>query len=125
MLNAGVMKSPGADYVGKEMRYGFEKTADGFEMHIGTNHIGHFYLTQLLTDTLRASAPARVVVTSSAAEKGAFKQGMRFDLWRTDSMPSEYEDGLAYGQSKLANLLFAKELARRLQGTISCGGEVI
>jgi len=117
MLNAGIMKSPGAAYVGQEMRYGFEKTQDGFEMHIGTNHVGHFYLTQLLTEKLRASAPSRVVVTSSAAEELAYKEGMRFDLWRPNEMPTDYEDGLAYGQSKLANVLFARELSVRMEGS--------
>jgi len=60
----------------QEMRYGFEKTQDGFEMHIGTNHVGHFYLTQLLTDKLRKSAPSRVVVTSSAAEELGYTEGI-------------------------------------------------
>jgi len=117
MLSAGIMKSPGADFTGKPMTYGFEKTADGFEMHIGTNHIGHFYLTALLDEQLAASAPARVVVTSSAAERGSWAEGMRFDLWQPADMPEDYEDGLAYGQSKLANVLFARELAARKEGS--------
>lgn len=116
--NAGVMKSPGAQYVGKNLTYGFEITADGFESHIGINHVGHFYLTQLLTKKLKASAPSRVVAVSSGAESGSYPEGMRFDLWRPDGQRGdEYEDGKAYGQSKLANLMFIRELAARLEGT--------
>jgi NAD(P)-dependent dehydrogenase (short-subunit alcohol dehydrogenase family) len=120
VLNAGVMKSPGAQFVGKNFTYGFDTTMDGFEMHIGVNHIGHFYLTSLLTEKLVASAPSRVVSVSSVAEEGAYKpDGIRFDTWKPSNgdIFSDYEDGLAYGQSKLANILFAKELASRLNGT--------
>lgn len=113
--NAGIMKSPGSDFVGKELFYGFEKTSDGLEQHIGVNHIGHFYLTSLLTDKLKASAPARVVTVSSAAEMGGYKGGIRPELW--ENRGEEYEDGRAYAQSKLANILFANELAERLKGT--------
>jgi retinol dehydrogenase-12 len=121
VLNAGVMKSPGSEFIGKNLTYGFDTTVDGFEMHIGVNHIGHFYLTRLLQDTLIKSAPSRVVSVSSLAEMGAYQpDGIRFNTWRpspTNDIPSDYEDGLAYGQSKLANILFARELASRLNGT--------
>jgi short chain dehydrogenase len=62
ILNAGVMKSPGAEFIGKPMKYGFEVTQDGLEYHIGVNHVAHFYLTQLLQQKLQDSAPSRVVV---------------------------------------------------------------
>eukprot|EP00977_Amphora_coffeiformis_P018537 scaffold6566_cov125-Amphora_coffeaeformis.AAC.3 len=118
VLNAGIMKSPGSAFVGKDMTYGFETTKDGFEQHIGVNHIGHFYLTQLLREKLVASAPSRVVSVSSMAEMGSYQpEGIRFDMWKVDQQPVDYEDGAAYGQSKLANLLFAKELAAQLNGT--------
>jgi retinol dehydrogenase-12 len=121
VLNAGVMKSPGSEFIGKNLTYGFDTTVDGFEMHIGVNHIGHFYLTMLLQDTLIESAPSRIVSVSSMAEEGAFQpDGIRLNTWRpstTNGIPSDYEDGLAYGQSKLANILFARELASRLNGT--------
>ena len=113
--NAGVMKSPGVGFVGRSFTYGFELTADGFESHIGVNHLSHFHLTTLLLPKLKASAPARVVAVSSAAEAQAYAEGMRFDLWETRG--ADYEDGRAYGQSKLANILFARELAARLEGT--------
>jgi retinol dehydrogenase-12 len=120
ILNAGVMKSPGAELMGQTMNYGFDITQDGFESHIGINHIGHFKLTQLLQDKLQSSAPSRVVVVSSMAERGAYKpEGIVFDQWVPSGgvMPERYEDGNAYGQSKLANLLFAAELAERWNHT--------
>ncbi len=120
ILNAGIMKSPGAQFIGKNMTQGFELTQDGFEVHIGVNHIGHFYLTQLLRDSLIASAPSRVVAVSSLAEQGAYQpDGFRFELWKPLNVEHAtamgYEDGMAYGQSKLANALFAKELAEQLK----------
>jgi NAD(P)-dependent dehydrogenase (short-subunit alcohol dehydrogenase family) len=95
--NAGVMALP------------YSKTADGFEMQIGTNHLGHFALTGLLLEPLRATAGARVVTVSSLAHKLGT---IRFnDLhWERG-----YDKWRAYGQSKLANLLFGFELARRLE----------
>uniref|UniRef100_A0A7S4HIJ7 Oxidoreductase n=1 Tax=Odontella aurita TaxID=265563 RepID=A0A7S4HIJ7_9STRA len=113
------MKSPGAQYVGKNLTYGFDVTADGFESHIGVNHIGHFYLTKLLTKKLKESAPSRVIAVSSGAEEGSYPGGIRPDLWRPENgiMNDDYEDGMAYGQSKLANLLFAREFASRMEGT--------
>ncbi|XP_056914410.1 retinol dehydrogenase 12 isoform X1 [Takifugu flavidus] len=97
--NAGVMMCP------------YTKTVDGFEMHIGVNHLGHFLLTHLLIGLLKRSAPARIVVVSSLAHNFGW---IRFhDLHSQGS----YNSGLAYCQSKLANVLFARELARRLRGT--------
>ncbi|CAG12314.1 unnamed protein product, partial [Tetraodon nigroviridis] len=97
--NAGVMMCP------------YTKTIDGFEMHIGVNHLGHFLLTHLLIGLLKRSAPARIVVVSSLAHNFGW---IRFhDLHSQGS----YNSGLAYCQSKLANVLFARELARRLKGT--------
>ncbi|NWI26775.1 RDH12 dehydrogenase, partial [Sula dactylatra] len=96
--NAGVMLCP------------YSKTADGFEMHLGVNHLGHFLLTFLLLERLKQSAPARVVNVSSLAHHGG---RIRFhDLHGEKS----YNRGLAYCHSKLANVLFTRELARRLQG---------
>jgi NAD(P)-dependent dehydrogenase (short-subunit alcohol dehydrogenase family) len=117
VLNAGVMKSPGAVFMGQNFTYGFDLTEEGFESHIGVNHIAHFYLTSLLRKKLVESAPSRVVSVSSSAEEFAYTEGMRFDLWKPKAgkMPADYEDGLAYGQSKLANLLFARELSSQLR----------
>ncbi|MGV1049287.1 MAG: oxidoreductase [Solirubrobacterales bacterium] len=85
------------------------RTADGFELQLGTNHLGHFALTGLLLPRLRGRKGARVVTVSSAAH--------RFGRIRFDDLQSERRYGRwrAYGQSKLANLLFARELDRRLR----------
>ncbi|XP_041447735.1 retinol dehydrogenase 13 [Drosophila obscura] len=97
--NAGVMRCPKA------------LTKDGFEMQLGVNHMGHFLLTNLLLDVLKKSAPSRIVVVSSLAHtRGAIN---------VDDLNSEksYSEADAYSQSKLANVLFTRELAKRLEGT--------
>ncbi len=94
--NAGLMATP----------YGV--TADGFEMQFGVNHLGLFALTGLLIDRLTATSAARVVTTSSQA---AFFGRMNFEDLQCEEGYTRYE---AYGQSKLANVLFAFELQRRL-----------
>ena len=82
-------------------------TRDGFELQFGTNFLGHFVLTALLKPLLTAAGDARVVTVSSVVEKTA-----RIDF---DDLMSEksYSPTRSYGQSKLANLLFARELQRR------------
>ena len=88
-------------------------TASGFERAFGTNHIGPFLLTSLLLDRLRESAPARIVNVASGAHFGA--TGIDFDDVRT---PTRTVSGMReYSVSKLANVLHAQELARRLDGT--------
>jgi NAD(P)-dependent dehydrogenase (short-subunit alcohol dehydrogenase family) len=97
--NAGVMVPP----------YG--KTKQGFEQQFGTNHLGHFALTGLLLETLNATPGARIVTVSS----GAHQMGViNFDdlNWERGYQPTR-----AYGQSKLANLLFTYELQRRLSAS--------
>jgi retinol dehydrogenase-14 len=85
----------------------------GIECTFGVNHLGPFLLTQLLEERLRASAPARVVVVSSRAHVRSLR-GLDFDdLQSTRS----YSAGVVYGASKLANILFTCELARRLEGS--------
>jgi NAD(P)-dependent dehydrogenase (short-subunit alcohol dehydrogenase family) len=87
------------------------ETADGLESVFATNHLGPFLLTNLLLPVLTASAPSRVVIVSSGAHvmgKIDFDD-LQFDL--------KYNEIRAYNQSKLANLLFTYELARRLAGT--------
>lgn len=99
--NAGVMAPPR------------RLTADGFESQLGTNHLGHFALTGLLLEHLAAAPAPRVVTVSS----GAHRIGtMRFDdlMWERG-----YNNWRAYGQSKLANLLFCFELARRAAAAAS------
>ena len=86
-------------------------TADGFEMQIGVNHLSHFLLTNLLLDTLRGSAPARIVTVSSKLHS---KGQIDFDSFK--GVP-KYSAQAAYNQSKLANVLFSAELAARLEGS--------
>jgi NAD(P)-dependent dehydrogenase (short-subunit alcohol dehydrogenase family) len=95
--NAGVMALPR------------RTTADGFEMHFGTNHLGHFALTGLLLERLLARPEPRVVTVSSPAH--------RMGRIAFDNLQGErrYWRWAAYGQSKLANLLFAYELQRRAE----------
>ncbi len=88
-------------------------TVDGFEEMFGVNHLGHFLLTDLLTERLVASAPARVVVVSSLAHRFA-PRGMRFDDLQSNGSFTMFG---AYGRSKLANAMHALELSRRLEGT--------
>jgi NAD(P)-dependent dehydrogenase (short-subunit alcohol dehydrogenase family) len=89
------------------------ETADGFETTFGVNHLGHFLLTQRLRDRLVASAPARVVTVSSDAHRFA-RRGLDFD----DLMSTRrYRAFKVYARSKLANILFTRGLARRLDGT--------
>ncbi len=86
-------------------------TADGLELTFATNHLSYFVLTQMLCERLTASAPARIVNTSSHAHKGA-----KLDF--TDlQMEKKYSGFRAYGRSKLCNILFTRELARRLAGS--------
>ena len=89
------------------------ETEDGFETTFGVNHLGHFLLTNLLLDKLRASAPSRVVVVSSDAHKQV-GGGLDFDDLQSER---RYRAIRAYGRSKLANIYFARELARRLDGS--------
>lgn len=86
-------------------------TTDGMEMNFGLNHLGYFLLTHLLLDTLKSSAPARIInVASSAHQEGT----INFDDLQSEN---GYSRSAAYAQSKLANILFTYELARHLEGS--------
>jgi NAD(P)-dependent dehydrogenase (short-subunit alcohol dehydrogenase family) len=95
--NAGVMWTPR------------QLTADGFEMQFGTNHLGHFALTGLLLENLLPVRGSRVVTVSSSGHR--FRAAIHFDDLQSEQ---HYDRFAAYGQSKLANLLFTYELQRRL-----------
>ena len=97
--NAGVMACP------------YTKTEDGFEMQFGVNHLAHFLLTNLLLDRLKEAPSARIVNVSS--------RGYTFGKINFNDLGSEqsYKPWGAYGQSKLANILFTSTLAKRLEGT--------
>jgi NAD(P)-dependent dehydrogenase (short-subunit alcohol dehydrogenase family) len=99
--NAGIMAVP------------FEKTKDGFESQMGTNHLGHFLLTELLFDAISKGSNPRIVnVSSSAHRLGKLKTG---DINELNVSKENYSPWTVYGNSKLANLLFTNELVRRLK----------
>ncbi|MBK5255420.1 MAG: SDR family oxidoreductase [Vicinamibacteria bacterium] len=102
ICNAGIMALP-------ELKQAF-----GLELQFFTNHIGHFLLVTGLLNQLALADEGRVVMLSSAAHKQAPKGGIEFDNLAGER---DYAAWKAYGQSKMANLLFAKELARRFEGT--------
>ncbi|CAK4687826.1 hypothetical protein LEN26_009669 [Aphanomyces euteiches] len=89
----------------------FALTKDGIESQFGTNHIGHMALTLRLLPILETSAPSRIVNVSSMSHKWAKADG--FD-WDKINNPNNYSAWTAYGQSKLGNVLFTRELSRRL-----------
>jgi NAD(P)-dependent dehydrogenase (short-subunit alcohol dehydrogenase family) len=84
-------------------------TADGLEMNFGVNHVGHFLLTELLLPLLKASAPSRIVVVSSNMHSSG-----KIDF---DDIAMEKSWNGSYPRSKLANMLFVRALAKRLDGT--------
>ncbi|XP_061650755.1 retinol dehydrogenase 13 isoform X2 [Phyllopteryx taeniolatus] len=87
-------------------------TEDGFETHFAVNHLSHFLLTNLLLPKLKSSAPSRVVTVSSVAHRGG-----HIDFSDLFFSSRAYSPLQSYRQSKLANVLFSRELARRLQGS--------
>ena len=90
-----------------------EVTANGFEGMFGVNHLAHFLLTLLLLEKLKASAPARIVNLASDAHR--FVRGLDFDDLQTEHKP--FKGMKVYGASKLCNLLFTVELAKKLEGS--------
>ncbi|XP_068502738.1 short-chain dehydrogenase TIC 32, chloroplastic-like isoform X1 [Phaseolus vulgaris] len=105
--NAGIMATP------------FKLSKDNIELQFATNHIGHFLLTNLLLETMKQTAieqrkEGRIVNVSSRRHKLSYPEGIRFDKINDES---GYNSLSAYGQSKLANVLHANELARRLKVT--------
>jgi NAD(P)-dependent dehydrogenase (short-subunit alcohol dehydrogenase family) len=90
-----------------------QETKQGFELTFGVNHLGPFYLTGLLLERLRQSAPSRIINLASVGHHMAWS-GMRFDDLQSEKRYSAMD---AYGRSKLANILFTRELAKRLDGS--------
>lgn len=89
-----------------------QTTVDGIEMQIGVNHIGHFLLTNLLLDTLKLSAPSRIVVVSSGIHSFA-----KLDKTDLNQEKRSYGKWRVYGETKLANILFCRELSKKLEGS--------
>lgn len=102
LCNAGIMALPELE------------RANGLELQFETNHIGHFLLTLRLLDLVKKAPAGRIVILSSTAHLRAPKEGIQFDNLAGDDT---YSGWSAYGQSKLANSMFARELQRRLSGT--------
>ncbi|KAJ4782404.1 NAD(P)-binding Rossmann-fold superfamily protein [Rhynchospora pubera] len=103
--NAGIMFCP------------FQLSKDGIELQFATNHLGHFLLTNLLLEKMKSTAKStgiegRIVNLSSIAHHHTYGGGINFAQLND---PTAYSDKKAYGQSKLANILHAKELSRRLK----------
>ncbi|CAN0891736.1 Short-chain dehydrogenase TIC 32, chloroplastic [Linum grandiflorum] len=103
--NAGVMATP------------FTLSKDNIELQFATNHLGHFLLTSLLLENMKKTAveskkEGRIVVVASEAHRATYPNGIRFDKINDKTGYSSY---LAYGQSKLSNILHANELSRRLK----------
>ncbi len=95
----------------------YSETKDGFETMFGVNHLGHFLLTELLLDVLKRSAPSRVICLSSVAHAGSPKERPTVDMDDLDWKKRGYAGLNGYAQSKLANVLHARELAKRLDGS--------
>ena len=109
-----LINNAGGSVPGKQARF----TTDGFEMTLGTNHLGHFLLTNLLLEDLRRAAPARVITVSSQLHIPGYRggRGPDFDY---DNLKGEkyYDASVFYRNSKLANMWFTYELQRRLAGS--------
>ncbi|KAL6879636.1 hypothetical protein ACP4OV_012295 [Aristida adscensionis] len=95
----------------------FNLSEDGIELHFATNHLGHFLLTDLLLEKIKVTAKengieGRIVIVASDSYKHSYREGLRFDKINDKS---SYNIVLAYGQSKLANILHSNELSSRLK----------
>jgi NAD(P)-dependent dehydrogenase (short-subunit alcohol dehydrogenase family) len=110
VCNAGIMELPKLEKVG------------GIEKHFVVNHLGHFIMTNRLLDRVKQAPQGRVVIMSSGRYKNAPPEGIQFENLSGDR---GYDPLTAYGQSKLANALFAQELSRRLDGTTTTSNSVL
>ena len=109
ICNAGIMAIPELEQV------------NGIEKHFAVNHLGHFILVNQLLDSVNAADQGRIVMLSSFGHENAHEDGIEFDNL---SGARDYDPRRAYGQSKLANILFARELARQLQGSTTTANAV-
>ncbi len=109
-----LINNAGGAFKGKQASF----TADGFEMTFGTNHLGHFLLTNLLLDDVKRSAPARVITVSSQRHIPGYAggPGAKFDYANLKG-EKFYDSAIFYCNSKLANMWFAYEFQRKLAGT--------
>lgn len=94
-----------------------QRTQEGFDLQFGVNHLGHFLLTELLLDTLKASAPARIINVSSVAHAGMTGVYGEIDFDDLHFDKKAFNTVQAYANSKFANVLYSVNLAQRLAGT--------
>lgn len=99
------------------MDSGVQRTKDGLELTMGISYFGHFLLTELLLDILKRSAPSRIVLLSSVVHAGNPKKRYDIHLDDLNYQQRPYNNFDAYGEAKLAMVLYAKELAERLEGS--------
>jgi len=91
------------------------ETKDGFEMTMGVNHLGHFYLTHLLWDLIKVADKPRVINVSSIAHYGARHKGlMDFIDFEDMNLLKLYTTRIAYARSKMANVLFTRQLQQKI-----------
>ena len=94
-----------------------QRTKDGFELTVGVSYFGHFLLTELLLDMLKESAPSRVVLVSSVVHAGGSRNRPAVHLDDLNYQTREVTNMAIYAEAKVANVLYAMELAERLEGT--------
>ena len=94
-----------------------QRTKQNFDMIFGVNHFGHFLLTMLLLDRLKKYTPSRIVTVSSLAHSQVPHGDIDFKASSLNPSGIDYPGLSGYDRSKLANILFTKELARQLEGT--------
>ncbi|MDE0131191.1 MAG: SDR family NAD(P)-dependent oxidoreductase [bacterium] len=109
----GLVCNAGAVFMGGEAGY----TRDGFEATIAVNYLGHFLLTELLLDVLKESSPSRVAFVSSVVHAGSPNSRPKVHLDDLHYRERKYTPFGAYTQAKIADVLYARELAQRLEGT--------
>jgi light-dependent protochlorophyllide reductase len=94
-----------------------EYTKDGFEITMAASYFGHFLLTEMLLDTLKKSTPSRMLIVSSVVHQGSENNRPKVHLDDLNFRNRDYNNFGAYGEAKVAVVLYAKELAERLKGT--------
>ncbi len=96
---------------------GLQRTKDGLETTIGVSYFGHFLLTELLLDLLKKSAPSRMIILSSVVHAGSKKNRHMVHLEDLNYTTRKFNNFAAYSEAKVATILYAMELAKRLEGT--------
>ena len=109
----GIVCNAGAVFMGGEAEY----TPDGFEATVAVNYLGHFLLTESLLDVLKESSPSRIALVSSVVHAGSPKSRPKVHLDDLHYRERKYTPFGAYAEAKIAEVLYARELAQRVEGT--------